>query len=197
MTDALPTLEFAELAEWESWLANNGESSTGVWLKLAKAGASSGTLSKRDAIDGALCYGWIDGQLGKLDEHYFLTRFTRRGARSKWSALNRDRALELIAQGRMQPAGLREVERAQADGRWEAAYQPASRAQSPPDLLAALGANPAAKRNFEALDAANRYAILYRLEDAKRPETRASRLVKYIEMLARGETLHPPRSRRS
>jgi uncharacterized protein YdeI (YjbR/CyaY-like superfamily) len=197
MADELPIIEFADLAEWERWLAANGGTCDGIWLKFAKVGAAKPTITKKEAIDGALCQGWIDGQIAKYDDHYFLTRFTPRRARSKWSMINRERAEQLIQEDRMRPAGLREIERAKADGRWEAAYHSASRAQVPPELVAALAAAPAAKRNFDALDSANRYAILYRLQDAKRPETRAARLTKFVEMLARGDTLHPPRTRRS
>jgi uncharacterized protein YdeI (YjbR/CyaY-like superfamily) len=191
MAADLPVLVFASLSDWEQWLAGPGAASGGIWLKFAKAGAHNPTLSKKEAIEGALCHGWIDGQLAKFDEHYFLTRFTPRRATSKWSEVNRDTAERLIAEGRMTSAGLAEVERAKADGRWQAAYAPASRAEPPPDLIAALAKNAKARGMFDALDGANRYAIIWRVGDAKRPETRAKRINDYVAMLARGETIHP------
>ena len=141
-------------------------------------------------VDAVLAHGWIDGQIAPLDAHWFLTRCTPRRARSKWSKINVDRAEALIAAGRMAPAGLAEVERAKADGRWDAAYAPSSTIEVPDDLRAALGADPQAAAFFEALDRANRYAILYRLHDAKRPETRARRLQQFVAMLAEGRKLH-------
>jgi uncharacterized protein YdeI (YjbR/CyaY-like superfamily) len=164
-----------------------------VWLKLAKKGTGIATVSKTKAIDTALCYGWIDGQLDKFDECYWLTRFTPRKAGSKWSRINRDRATALIARGRMRPAGTFEIERAKADGRWNAAYAPQSTATVPDDLRSALGLVPDALRLFDRLDSANRYAILYRIHNAKGPETRAARIEKFVAMLARGETIHPMR----
>jgi uncharacterized protein YdeI (YjbR/CyaY-like superfamily) len=148
------------------------------------------SVSRSDAIDGALCFGWIDGQIAPVDERFWLTRFTPRGARSRWSQRNRDRASALIAAGRMRPAGLAEVERAKADGRWDAAYPGQASATVPDDLAKALAANPAAAAFFETLDGANRYAILYRLHEAKRPATRAARLERFVEMLARHEKIH-------
>jgi len=196
MAEPPPLLECAGPAEWEAWLAAHDESASGVRLKIAKAGAPKPTVAKKEAIDAALCHGWIDGRSDRFDDHHFLIRFTPRARRSPWSAINRERAEQLIAEGRMRPAGLREIERAKADGRWDAAYAPPSRAEPPDDLLAALEANPAARAQFAALDSANRYAILYRLQDAKKPETRAARLEKFVAMLERGETLHPPRKAR-
>jgi uncharacterized protein YdeI (YjbR/CyaY-like superfamily) len=192
MTD-LPIIAFGSASEWEEWLAAHGKDSQGVWLKFGKAGAPQPSVAKKDAVEIALCHGWIDGQLQRFDDHHFLTRFTPRRPRSKWSAINRETAERLIAAGRMTPAGLAEVERARGDGRWEAAYAPASRAAPPPDLIAALEASPGARQAFEALDAANRYAILYRIEEAARAETRAVRIAKFVAMLERGETLHPRR----
>lgn len=148
-------------------------------------------MSRQEAIDGALCHGWIDGQLQKYDERYWLIRFTPRSSRSKWSKINRARVGTLINDNRMSPAGLEEVQRAKADGRWQAAYAPQSKAVVPADLQRALDKNPKAKQLFSTLDSANRYAILYLVHDAKKPETRASRIEQYVEMLARGETLHP------
>ena len=153
-------------------------------------------MSKPEAIDTALCHGWIDGQLDSFDEDYSLVRFTPRRPTSKWSEKNRTRALELIELGRMLPAGMGEIERAQKDGRWETAYAPQSTAEVPDDLRAALAKNKAAGRFFETLDSANRYAILYRVHNAKKAETRAARIEKFIAMLAAGETIHPQKSKR-
>ena len=161
-----------------------------MWLKLAKKGAAVTSLSKAEAIDAALCHGWIDGQLDKYDEESWLVRFTPRKRASKWSEVNRTRATELIKQGRMQSTGLAEVQAAKADGRWDAAYAPASTAQVPPDLQAALDAAPRAAEFFATLKGANRYAILYRVSTAKRSETRAKRIADFVEMLQRGETVH-------
>ena len=187
----LPVLAFADAAAWEAWLAAQPPGGKGVWLKLAKKGSGTASVSKAQAIDGALCHGWIDGQLQPYDHQAWLVRFTPRKPRSKWSEVNRIRALELLAEGRMSPAGLAEIEAAKRDGRWEAAYAPQSRAEVPADLQAALDAEPAAKALFETLDGANRYAILYRLHEAKKAETRAARIEKFIAMLKRGESIHP------
>jgi uncharacterized protein YdeI (YjbR/CyaY-like superfamily) len=192
----LPILAFRTAADWDRWLSQQPRESKGLWLKLAKKGSGIESVSQQDAIDCALCHGWIDGQLQKYDERCWLVRFTPRSARSKWSSINQARAQELIEGGRMRPAGLKEVERARADGRWEAAYAPQSRADVPDDLRRALNRNPAAKRFFAQLDSANRYAILYRVQEAKKPETRASRIDKYVEMLSRGETIHPLKHRK-
>ena len=185
-----PVLPFASAAAWEGWLEKNHETSTGLWLKIAKKGSGIDSVTYAEALDAALCFGWIDGQKGAWDERFFLQRFTPRGRRSKWSQVNREHVARLIAAGRMRPAGLAEVERAKADGRWQAAYAPPSRMEVPDDLRRALDADPKAKAAFEALDRTNRYAMLYRLGDAKRPETRARRLAQYVEMLARGERIH-------
>jgi len=187
----LPVIAFASLAKWEAWLAAQPGSSPGVWMKLAKKTAGGVTVSRQEAIDGALCHGWIDGQLNSFDDSYWLVRFTPRKKSSKWSQLNCTRVEKLIAQGRMSSAGLREVDAAKADGRWQAAYAPQSKASVPDDLMQALDAMPKARRFFDELDSANRYAILYRLHTAKTEKTRAARLEKFIAMLARGETIHP------
>ena len=187
----MPILAFPAQAAWEEWLAAQPPTARGLWLKLAKKDTGIATVSQTEAIESALCYGWIDGQGGKFDETYWLIRFTPRGPQSRWSAINRDRVLKLIASGRMQPAGLREVERAQADGRWAAAYAPQSTATAPDDLAAALAAHPAAQAFFDTLDSTNRYAIIYRVGDAKRLEARARRIEQYVAMLLRGETIHP------
>jgi uncharacterized protein YdeI (YjbR/CyaY-like superfamily) len=191
----LPILTFANAAAWETWLASQPRDCKGVWLKLARKGSGTPSVTKAEAIDGALCHGWIDGQLQPYDDRAWLVRFTPRASRSKWSENNRRRALELIAEGRVRRAGLAEIEAAKADGRWDRAYAPQSTAEMPPDLKAALDAAPTALKLFDALDSANRYAILYRIHEAKRPETRAARIETFVEMLTRGQTVHPRRGR--
>jgi uncharacterized protein YdeI (YjbR/CyaY-like superfamily) len=187
----LPIRAFVSSAAWEGWLQEQPRTSKGVWLKLAKAASGITSVSKREAIDGALCHGWIDGQAGRFDADHWLIRFTPRRSKGKWSQLNRARAMVLIKLGRMQPAGLKEIAQAKLDGRWKAAYPPQSTAEVPEDLQAVLDRNPAARRNFDQLDRINRYAILYRVHEAKKPETRAQRIEKYTSMLSRGETIHP------
>ena len=188
----LPLLTFADAAALEAWLAAQPASSPGAWLRFAKKGAPEATVSKSDAVDSALAHGWIDGQLGKVDEAYFKTRFTPRRPRSIWSQVNRERVERLIAAGQMTPAGLREVEAAKADGRWDAAYPSPSKAEAPDDWLAALDARPEARTLWEALDGANRYAVLHRLHNAS-ARARPSMLMRLADMLARGETIHPRR----
>jgi uncharacterized protein YdeI (YjbR/CyaY-like superfamily) len=190
MRAGLPILAFADARAFDGWLESQGATAPGLWLKLAKKGAPQRTLAKSEAIDAALCHGWIDGQLHPYDDHYWLIRFTRRKPRSKWSELNRKRATELVAEGRMRPAGLAQIEMAKTDGRWDAAYSPASTAGPPPDLAAALDANPKAAAFFATLTGANRYAVLYRIGAVKTPEARARKIAKFIAMLERGETLH-------
>jgi len=186
----LPLLAFPDGEEWAAWLAEHGESSAGVWLKLARKDSGERSVTHAEALDVALRHGWIDSQAGAIDERHWRQRFTPRGPRSRWSKRNRRRAEELIASGEMAPAGLREVEAARADGRWEAAYDSSATAEVPPDLLAALAADPAANEFFAGLDRANRYAILYRLQEARRPETRARRLEKFMAMLREGRRIH-------
>lgn len=181
----------ADQAAWRAWLADHHEESGGVWLKIAKAGSNHRSATYAEALDEALCFGWIDGQKRALDADHWLQRFTPRRPRSKWSRVNTEKAQSLIASGRMQPAGQAEVDAAKADGRWDAAYAPQRRASVPDDLAAALAANPAAAEAFDQLDSRNRYAILYRIDDAKRPQTRAARISKFVGMLARGERPHP------
>ena len=183
-------MAFADLGAWEAWLAAQPGDAPGLWLKLAKAGNAESTLTKAQAIDGALCHGWIDGRIDKHDDAWFLTRFTRRTAKSRWSEKNRGRVVELIADGRVSAAGVAVVEEAKADGRWDAAYAPASTATEPDDLRAALDADPPARAFFDTLTGANRYAILYRVHDAKRPETRAARIAKFVALCAAHRTLH-------
>jgi uncharacterized protein YdeI (YjbR/CyaY-like superfamily) len=185
----LPIREIASPEKWRAWLEQHHASEKGVWLKIAKKAAPITTVTHAEALEVALCFGWIDGQRDRFDEHFFLQRFTPRGPRSKWSEINREKVKQLTADGRMHPAGLAEVERAQADGRWDAAYEPQSRATVPPDFQAALDANPGAKAFFETLTGASRYSFLYRISDAKRPETRATRIERFVELLAKGEKL--------
>ncbi|HVT17383.1 MAG TPA: YdeI/OmpD-associated family protein [Thermoanaerobaculia bacterium] len=184
-------ISFPTREAWLAWLAEHHATSPGLWLAIAKKGAAAKTVSYTEAIEGALCYGWIDGQKGKLDDERWRQRFTPRRSRSKWSKINRDKAAELIAQGRMKPAGLVAVERAKADGRWDAAYAGQKTATVPDDLERALRKNPKAREFFSTLDSANRYAILYRLQDAKKPETRARRLEKFVAMLGEHKKIHP------
>lgn len=195
--DAPDEVFFANAAGWARWLAKHHASSSGVWLRMAKADSGIPSVNYPQALEQALCYGWIDGQKKSLDAQHWLQRFTPRSPRSIWSKVNRDKALALIDEGRMKPAGLHEVERARADGRWDAAYDSPSKAEVPPDLQAALEARPQALAFFATLDSANRYAVLFRTHNAKKPETRARRIAQFVDMLARGETLHPPRARRS
>ena len=177
-------------AAWAAWLDEQHEQATGVWLQIAKKGSGLPSVTQVEAVETALAYGWIDGRAAPLDERYWLQRFTPRAARSKWSKINRTRAQRLIERGEMKPAGLREVERAKADGRWDAAYDSPRTATVPDDLQRALDANERAARFFAALDGRNRYAILYGIQDAKRPETRARRIEQYVAMLAEHRTLH-------
>ena len=193
MTDKqdLPIISFASPEAWEAWLEEHHTTSNGLWLKLAKKGSGIDTVSFAEALDLALCYGWIDSQANGFDERYWLQRFTPRRPRSKWSKRNRDKATKLIEEGRMKPAGLREVERARADGRWETAYESQSTATVPEDFRRELEKNEEAKKFFATLDSANRYAILHRIQDARRPETRARRIAKYVAMLIKQEKIYP------
>ena len=188
--DGKPILAFASQAEWEAWLDAEHQASDGVWLKFAKKGSGVETVVYAEALDVALCYGWIDSQVRSLDERFYLQKFTPRRARSKWSQVNRAKIEELAKQGRMKPAGLEQVELAKADGRWDAAYASPANAEMPDDLQAALDASPSAAEFWAGLNKSNRFAILYQLEDAKKPETRARRLEKFVGMLERGEKLY-------
>jgi uncharacterized protein YdeI (YjbR/CyaY-like superfamily) len=190
MDDELPVLLFSGPAELESWLVEHHESADGVWLKIAKKGAPEPSVTYAEALEVALCFGWIDSQKRGFDESHFLQRFTARRPRGRWSKINREKAEALIGAERMRPAGLAQVEAAKADGRWEAAYAGQGAAEVPPDLQRELDANPAAAEFFASLDGANRYAILYRLDEAKKPETRERRLRKFVGMLERGEKIH-------
>lgn len=189
--EPLPTLAFADQSEWESWLDEHHTTATGLWLKIGKKALGTPSVTYAEALESALCYGWIDGQKAALDHEHWLQKFTPRRPRSVWSRVNRDKAMALIAQGRMRAEGLRQVELAKADGRWEAAYESQRTTVVPPDLQAALDAQPAARAFFATLDSGNRYAILYRVQTAKRPETRAARIQKFVAMLVEGRKIHP------
>jgi len=184
-----PVLFFDTPAKLEAWIDEHGEDSDGIWLKFAKKDSGIESVVYAEAVEIALSYGWIDGQAKRHDDHHYLQRFTPRRPRSKWSKINREKAERLMAEGRMRPAGLREVERAKEDGRWDEAYDSPSTATVPDDFRAALDAEPAAAEFFASLGSARRYSFLYRITDAKRPETRAKRIAEYVELLARGETL--------
>jgi uncharacterized protein YdeI (YjbR/CyaY-like superfamily) len=188
-TRELPVKAFASLEAWEKWLAAQPAASKGVWLKLAKQSAKSRSVSRQEAIDGALCHGWIDGKLDKFNEDWWLVRFTPRKPKGKWSEKNRARAIVLMKKGRVAPAGMREIEQAKKDGRWAEAYASQSKATVQDDLEKALAKNGSARSFFATLDVANRYAILYRIHTAK-PNARAQRVALYIGMLSRGETIH-------
>lgn len=180
---------FADAAELDAWLEAHHATSPGLWLNIAKKDSGVASVTYPQAVERALCWGWIDGQKASLDERAWLQRFTRRGPRSIWSEVNRESAKALIASGAMRPPGLAEVERARADGRWDAAYAPQSKAEVPPDLAAALAENARAAAFFATLDSRNRYAVLHRLLTAKKAETRARRIEQFVEMLARHEKL--------
>lgn len=187
----LPILPLLTLAAWDEWLSLQGASSPGAWLECAKKGSGRTTPSKGEAIEVALAYGWVDGQLDKFDDQFWLVRFTARGPRSRWSQVNRDIATRLLAEGRMTSRGRTAVEAAQSDGHWDAAYAPQSRAEVPHDLRVALEAVPDAVTYFATLRGANRYAVIYRVNEAGTAKTRAERIAKFVAMLARGETPHP------
>ncbi len=189
MTDE--SVPFASKDDFAAWLDAEHERSRGVWILLAKKGSGIPSVTYAEAVELALCYGWIDGQARSVDDQVYVQRFTPRAARSKWSKINRGKVTDLIERGLVRPAGLREVERAKADGRWDAAYDPPSTAVAPPDLVAALDGNPAARDAYAGLDSRNRFAILHRIADAKRPETRASRIEKFVVMLAEGGKIYP------
>ena len=187
----MPILSFKHAQDWATWLDKYHSTSPGVWLKLAKKASGATSVTYAEAVDVALCYGWIDGQAKSHDQASWIQKFTPRGARSIWSKINREKAQALIASGRMKPAGLQAVEAAQRDGRWDAAYDSPSRAEMPADFHAELDRNPEAKAFYASLNSANRYAILFRLQTAKKAETRARRIQDFIRMLERHEKLHP------
>jgi uncharacterized protein YdeI (YjbR/CyaY-like superfamily) len=187
----LPIIAFASSNAWESWLEKHHATANGLWLKIANKGSGIDTVSYAEALDVALCYGWIDGQKASFDDHHWLQRFTPRRPRSKWSKVNLVKATELIKRGEMKPAGLREVERATQDGRWDAAYDAQSTATVPDDLRREFDKNEVARKFFSTLDSRNRYAILYQIQDAKKPETRARRIEKYVAMLNEHKKIYP------
>jgi uncharacterized protein YdeI (YjbR/CyaY-like superfamily) len=194
MTESVPELIVRDAAAWRRWLNSNHQNAAAVRVVLAKAGTTSPTkLRYADALEEALCYGWIDGQAQRRDDGTFCIRFTPRRRRSQWSQRNRLIAERLVKEGRMHAAGLAEIDRAKADGRWAAAYPGPATIAVPDDLLKALQAQPKAKAMFEKLSSQNRYAILYRIQTAKRTETRARRIKDFVAMLARGETVYAQR----
>jgi len=188
--DGLDVLPFPSAAAWHGWLEEHHSASPGVWVKIAKKGSGIESVHYPQALESALCFGWIDGRRRAFDEQYFLQHFTRRRSRSRWSQINRDTAELLISEDRMEPAGLAEVQRARDDGRWDAAYAGQKSMEVPQDLQRELDASPPAAEFFAGLTSQNRYAILYRLHDAKRPGTRARRLATFVAMLEAGETIH-------
>jgi uncharacterized protein YdeI (YjbR/CyaY-like superfamily) len=185
----LPVKRFRSKSAWDKWLARQHGTSAGVWLEFAKKDSGLASVSYREAVEVALCYGWIDGQVASVDARWYRQRFTPRRPRSKWSQINRAAMERLHAEGRLAPAGIREMEAAQRDGRWAAAYPSARNLKVPDDLQAELDADPRARSFFDQLDSQNRYAILYRLHDAKKPETRQRRLEQFVRLLKAGETL--------
>jgi uncharacterized protein YdeI (YjbR/CyaY-like superfamily) len=185
--DGLPKLPFASESEWEEWLEQNHAASGGVWIKMAKKDTGIESVRYPEVLESALCFGWIDGRREALDERFFLQRFTPRRERSRWSRINREKVERMISEGRMRPAGLAEVERAKADGRWEAAYESQRNSTVPDDLQRELDARPSARAAFTELSRQDRFAILHRLQDAKRPETRARRVAEFVAMLDAGD----------
>jgi uncharacterized protein YdeI (YjbR/CyaY-like superfamily) len=186
----VPIRAFKDAKAWESWLAKNQDKANGVWMRLARKNSGTKSITYPEALEIALCYGWIDAQKRGESETAWLQRFMPRAKKSIWSKINTEKALALIASGRMTSAGLDEVVRAKQDGRWEAAYEPASTAKIPADFEAELNKNPRARDFFKTISATNRYAILWRLQTAKKAETRAKRVRSFIEMLEKGETIH-------
>jgi uncharacterized protein YdeI (YjbR/CyaY-like superfamily) len=187
----LPTQLFETQAAWAAWLNEHGATAKGIWLRLAKKASGIPSINYAQALDVALCYGWIDGQKRAYDETSWLQKFTPRGAKSTWSKINREKVLALIEAGEMRPSGMAAVQAAQKDGRWDAAYDSQSRAVVPEDLQAALDGSERARQAFEKLNSANRYAILFRIHQAKRAETRAKRIREFVAMLERNETIYP------
>lgn len=193
----LPIMPFSSQSQFEKWLDANHAKSAGLWLKIAKKDTGIPTVTYAEALDVALCYGWIDGQKRAFDEKYFLQRFTPRRPKSIWSKINCEKVEQFIKDGRMKPAGMKAVESAKADGRWDAAYLSLRRLDIPADFQAALDANPKAKAFFATLDSANRYAMLGRIVSGKKQETRDRNIAKFIEMLEQGKTIYPQRAKRS
>ncbi len=189
--DNLSIISFATQQDWEAWLKEHHTHIKGIWLKIAKKETGIPSLSYSEALEGALCYGWIDGQKASFDDQYWLQKFTPRGPKSMWSKVNCGKATALLASDRMQPAGIRQVELAKADGRWESAYESQSKITIPDDFQRELDKNQKAKEFFNTLNSVNRYAILFRIQTAKKPETRSSRINKFIEMLAKNQKIYP------
>jgi uncharacterized protein YdeI (YjbR/CyaY-like superfamily) len=190
-TDGLQILELKSQKNWRAWLDKNHSQTDGVWLKFAKKTSGIKTVNYAEALEEALCYGWIDSQVKSLDDKYYLQKFSPRRSRSIWSKINVGKVEKLIAEGKMQPAGLAQIEAAKADGRWQAAYSSPADITEPPEFLAALNKNKKAKEFYANLSKSNRYAILWRLHNAKRPATRARNIEKFIAMLAAGQKFHP------
>jgi len=190
-SDHMPIMSFETQQGWEEWLKEHHAETKGIWLKIAKKEASTPSVSYAEALDSALCYGWIDGQKAAFDDKYWLQKFTPRTTKSIWSKVNCNKAEALIAEGRMQLAGLRQVELAKSDGRWERAYESQSKITIPDDFQSALDNNPKAKDFFNTLDSTNRYAFLFRIHSAKKPETRSAKIQKYVEMLHQQQKLYP------
>lgn len=186
----IPTLPFESKKKWADWLAKQHNKSNGVWLKLGKKGTGIPSVTYEEALDVALCYGWIDGQKKGFDNQFWLQKFTPRGAKSIWSKINTEKAEKLIAGGEMKPAGLKAIEAAKQDGRWDGAYESQKNISVPEDFLSALEKNKKAKTFFATLKSANRYAFLFRLKTAKKAETREKRIRQFVEMLEKGETFH-------
>jgi uncharacterized protein YdeI (YjbR/CyaY-like superfamily) len=185
----IPTLPFESKKKFTAWLAKEHDKAAGVWLKLAKKDSGIASITYEEALDVALCYGWIDGQKKGFDERYWLQKFTPRGAKSIWSKINTEKAEKLISSGDMKPAGLRVIQAAKEDGRWDAAYASQKNISVPEDFQAALNKNRKAKAFFETLKSAERYSFLFRIHNAKKPETRAKRIEQFVEMLANGEKI--------
>jgi uncharacterized protein YdeI (YjbR/CyaY-like superfamily) len=189
--NVLPTMLFERQRDWLMWLTDNHNTSSGIWLQLAKKGAAVQSMSYDEAVEVALCFGWIDGQKRAHSDLYWLQKVTPRSAKSMWSKINKEKALALIRSGKMNPAGLKEIERAKLDGRWDAAYDSASKSSVPGDFQSALDGNARAKKFFEILDSRNRYAVLFRIQTAKNAESRAKKIAQFVQMLANKEKIHP------
>lgn len=189
--NVLPTMLFERQRDWLMWLTDNHNTSSGIWLQLAKKGAAVQSMSYDEAVEVALCFGWIDGQKRAHSDLYWLQKVTPRSAKSMWSKINKEKALALIRSGKMNPAGLKEIERAKLEGRWDAAYDSASKSSVPGDFQSALDGNARAKKFFEILDSRNRYAVLFRIQTAKNAESRAKKIAQFVQMLANKEKIHP------
>jgi uncharacterized protein YdeI (YjbR/CyaY-like superfamily) len=190
-SENLQIMSFETQQDWEAWLKEHHADTKGIWLKIGKKEARTSSVSYAEALDNAICYGWIDGQKASFDDKYWLQKFTPRSARSIWSKVNCEKATALIAEGRMQPAGLRQVELAKSDGRWDSAYESQSKITIPDDLQSELDKNQKAKDFFNTLDSRNRYAILFRIQTAKKAETRSARIQKFVEMLSQQQKIYP------